>query len=112
MARSPRPVAAPAEALPDALPDAASRAGIKRGGIEVSVQPKLSGALPGMRRYFETCPFICLEQKTSKSVGLKDAKLWAEVANSLPTDPGSDGLASDLPPRTEDGPRASDRLTA
>jgi len=43
---------------------------------------------------------------------LKDAKLWAEVANTLPTDPGSDGLASDLPPRTEDGPRASDRLTA
>ena len=110
------PVAAPADALPDVLPDASSKAGvklaIKRGGIEVAVQPRLSGALPGMRRYFETYPFTCLEQKTSKSVGLKDAKLWAEVANTLPTYLDSDGLASYFPPRTEDGPRGSDRLTA
>ena len=46
----------------------------KRGGLDVAVQPKLSGALPGMRRFFETYPFICLEQKTSKAVGLKDAQ--------------------------------------
>jgi hypothetical protein len=46
--------------------------------------PKLSGALPGMRRFFETYPFACLEQKASKAVGLKDAKLWAGVANTLP----------------------------
>ena len=83
-----------------------------RGGIVIGVQPKLSGALPGMRRYFETYPFICLEQKTSKSVGLKDRKLWAAVANSLPTYLDSDGLASYFPPRAEDGPRGSDRLTA
>ena len=42
-----------------------------RGGLAVAVQPKLSGALPGMRRFFETYPFVCLEQKTSKAVGLK-----------------------------------------
>ena len=65
------PVAAPADALP--------ASGVKRGGINVAVQPRLTGALPGMRRYFETYPFICLEQKTSKSVGLKDAALWAGV---------------------------------
>jgi uncharacterized protein YfaS (alpha-2-macroglobulin family) len=106
------PVSAPADALPDALPGSSAKAGIKRGGIEVAVQPRLSGALPGMRRYFETYPFTCLEQKTSKSVGLKDAKLWAEVANTLPTYLDSDGLASYFPPRTEDGPRGSDRLTA
>ncbi|CAN5279426.1 MG2 domain-containing protein [soil metagenome] len=98
------PIAAPADALPEA--------GVKRGGVLVAVQPKLTGALPGMRRYFETYPFICLEQKTSKSVGLKDAKLWASVANSLPTYLDSDGLASYFPPRAEDGPRGSDRLTA
>ncbi|CAN5921246.1 MG2 domain-containing protein [soil metagenome] len=98
------PIAAPAGALPEA--------GVKRGGVLVAVQPKLTGALPGMRRYFETDPFICLEQKTSKSVGLKDAKLWAGVANSLPTYLDSDGLASYFPPRAEDGPRGSDRLTA
>ena len=102
------PIAAPADALPETGADGAR----KRGGINVSVQPKLTGALPGMRRYFETYPFSCLEQKTSKSVGLKDAKLWAAVANSLPTYLDNDGLASYFPPRAEDGPRGSDRLTA
>jgi len=99
------PIAAPADALPET-------GGAKRGGINVSVQPKLSGALPGMRRYFETYPFSCLEQKTSKSVGLKDATLWAAVANSLPTYLDSDGLAGYFPPRADEAPRGSDRLTA
>ena len=98
------PVSAPADALPES--------GAKRGGISVALQPRLSGALPGMRRYFETYPFACLEQKTSKAVGLRDAKLWAGVANALPTYLDSDGLASYFPPRAEDGPRGSDRLTA
>lgn len=98
------PIAAPADALPET--------GAKRGGINVSVQPKLTGALPGMRRYFETYPFICLEQKTSKAVGLKDGKLWAAVANSLPTYLDSDGLASYFPPRVDEAPRGSDTLTA
>ena len=98
------PVAVPVDALP--------ATGTKRGGINVAVQPKLTGALPGIRRYFETYPFICLEQKTSKSVGLRDAKLWATVANALPTYLDSDGLASYFPPRTDDPPRGSDRLTA
>jgi hypothetical protein len=98
------PVVAPADAL--------AASGVARGGLNVGVQATLSGALPGMRRYFETYPFICLEQKTSKSVGLRDAKLWAAVANALPTYLDSDGLASYFPPRSEDGPRGSDRLTA
>ncbi len=98
------PVAAPA--------DAVSAGGIMRGGIDVGVQPRLSGALPGMRRYFETYPFACLEQKTSKAVGLADGKLWQAVANALPTYLDSDGLANYFPPRAEDGPHGSDRLTA
>ena len=98
------PVAAPADALP--------ASGVKRGGLDVAVQPKLTGALPGMRRFFETYPFICLEQKTSKSVGLKNAALWAGVANALPTYLDSDGLASYFPPREGDAPHGSDTLTA
>lgn len=98
------PIAPPADALPET--------GAKRGGLNVAVQPKLSGALPGMRRYFETYPFSCLEQKTSKAVGLKDAKLWSAVANTLPTYLDSDGLASYFPPRADDGARGSDRLTS
>ena len=102
------PIAAPADALPVSVADPLK----KRGGLLIAVQPKLSGALPGMRRYFETYPFSCLEQKASKAVGLKDAKLWAALANTLPTYLDSDGLASYFPPRAEDGPRGSDRLTA
>ncbi|HEY3635459.1 MAG TPA: MG2 domain-containing protein [Caldimonas sp.] len=98
------PVAAPADALPET--------GLKRGGVNVAVQPKLTGALPGIRRYFESYPFICLEQKTSKSVGLKDAALWAGVANALPTYLDSDGLASYFPPRSDAAAHGSDRLTA
>jgi uncharacterized protein YfaS (alpha-2-macroglobulin family) len=97
-------IAPPADGLPES--------GVKRGGLNVAVQPKLTGALPGMRRYFETYPFACLEQKTSKSVGLKDAKMWAGVANALPNYLDSDGLANYFPPRAEDGARGSDRLTA
>ena len=48
----------------------------------------------GIRRFFRTYPFICLEQKVSKAVGLRDAALWAEVSNALPTYLDSDGLAN------------------
>ncbi len=65
-ARSRVPVAAPGDALPPT--------GIKRGGLDVGVQPRLTGALPGLRRYFETYPFTCLEQMASKAIGLRDAQ--------------------------------------
>lgn len=97
-------VAAPVDALPST--------GVKRGGIHVEVQPRLTGALPGIRRFFETYPFTCLEQKTSKSVGLRDPQMWSGVANSLPTYLDSDGLASYFPPRAEEGAHGSDSLTA
>lgn len=98
------PVAAPADALPERGP--------KRGGLVVGLQPRLSGALPGVRRYFETYPFSCLEQKASRAIGLKDAALWARLADELPTYLDGDGLANYFPPRAEDGNRGSDRLTA
>jgi hypothetical protein len=97
-------VAPPADALPEAGP--------KRGGIAVGVQPRLSGALPGLRRYFETYPYACLEQKVSKAIGLNDAALWAAVANALPTYLDRDGLAGYFPARADEAPAGSDRLTA
>lgn len=97
-------VAPPADALADA--------GIPRGSVTLGLQPKLTGALPGVRRFFETYPFTCLEQKASRAIGLRDAKLWAAVANVLPTHLDRDGLANYFPPRPEDAPRGSDRLTA
>ena len=98
------PVQAPADALP--------LQGIKSGGLVVTVQPRLSSALPGIRRYFESYPYSCLEQRTSKALALHDAQQWAALANSLPTYLDADGLADYFPPRAEDPARGSDRLTA
>lgn len=99
--------------MPVATPvGAIATGGVTRGGVSVGVVPSLTGALPGLRRYFETYPFVCLEQKVSKAVGLHDKAMWTAVSNELPTYLDSDGLASYFPPRAGDGPRGSDRLTA
>ncbi|QTN30739.1 alpha-2-macroglobulin [Rhodoferax sp. AJA081-3] len=93
-------VNAPADAIPG------------RGGLKMSLQPKLAEGLPGVRDWFARYPFICLEQKTSKSVGLRDGKLWETVAAQIPSYLDSDGLANYFPPRDGDGNRGSDTLTA
>ena len=93
-------VNAPADAIPG------------RGGLKLSLQPKLAEGLPGVRDWFARYPFICLEQKTSKSVGLRDGKLWETVAAQIPSYLDSDGLANYFPPRDGDANRGSDTLTA
>jgi alpha-2-macroglobulin len=83
-----------------------------RGGLKLALQPKLAEGMPGVRDYFALYPFICLEQKTSKSIGLRDAKLWQSVAAQIPTYLDGDGLANYFPPRQGDANRGSDVLTA
>ena len=97
-------VGAPTDALP--------ASGAKRGGLRLSLQPRLAEGLPGVRDWFANYPFICLEQKTSKSVGLRDARLWQGVLAQLPGYLDTDGLASYFPPRNGEAPRGSDSLTA
>ena len=63
--------------LPVAPPaDAAARPG---GCAAASrrLQPRLADGLPGVRDWFANYPFTCLEQKTSKAIGLRDAQLLA-----------------------------------
>ncbi len=98
------PVAAPAEAL--------SAGGIARGGVRVALQPRLGAALPGIRRYFETYPFTCLEQTAARALALRDEALWAAVTGTLPSHLDADGLANYFPPRADAAPNGSDRLTA
>ncbi|MGJ7580939.1 alpha-2-macroglobulin family protein [Variovorax sp. RHLX14] len=97
-------VAPPADALP--------ASGDKRGGLKMSLQPRLADGLPGVRDWFANYPFACLEQKTSKSIGLRDAKLWRTVVAQLPGYLDSDGLANYFPPRDGEANRGSDTLTA
>jgi hypothetical protein len=98
------PPRTPADALPAGGP--------KAGGLVIGVQPRLSGALPGLRRFFETYPFSCLEQKASQAIGLQDKARWSALVNALPTYLDRDGLAAFFPLREGDRPGGSDRLTA
>ncbi len=68
-----------------------------KGGLEVSLSPKLAVVPPGVRRFFENYPFSCLEQKTSIAVGLNDAKRWQAIADSLPGQLDNNGLAAYFP---------------
>lgn len=94
------PVAPPAEALP------------QRGGLRLALQAKLGENLPGVRDWWERYPFGCLEQKTSKAIGLRDVKLWQAVATQLPTYLDEDGLAYYFAPRDGQAHQGSDTLTA
>ena len=97
------PLAPPTGAVPVALPG---------GGVLAAVLPRLAGDLPGVRRFFETYAFTCLEQTTSKAIALRDPAAWASLRDALPGYLDTDGLASFFPPRPQDAPRGSDRLTA
>ena len=78
-----------------------------KGGLAVALQAKIGTVPEGVRRYFEEYPFICLEQKTSKSIGLRDRDLWKGVAASVPNYLDEDGLAAYFP-----GTKGSDTLTS
>ena len=93
-------VRAPADSLPG------------RGGLKIALQPRLGDGLPGMRDWFVNYPFSCLEQRTSKALGLRDSTLWHSVVGQLPSYLDSDGLANFFPPRDGEASRGSDTLTA
>ena len=90
----------PAESLPG------------RGGIKVSLVSSLLNGSDGIRRYFETYPYSCLEQKTSRAIGLRDPVMWKAIATELPTYLDADGLAYYYPPSSGGGNYGSDTLTA
>ena len=95
--------------LPVAPPSAAVPGSAR---LSVALQPTLSGALPGLRRYFEGYPYSCLEQKASRAIGLRDAAAWATLRDELAGYLDADGLASYFPPAAGSAAAGSDRLTA
>jgi hypothetical protein len=99
------PVAAP----PDA---STTQAGVLRGGIAVSLQSKLSDGMPGVRRWFERYPYSCLEQQTSRAIGLRDPARWQAVVAKMPVYLDRDGLANYFPPSDDSGSHGSPTLTA
>lgn len=94
----------------EVVPPAHAIAG--RGGLKLSLTPRLADGLPGVRDWWANYPFSCLEQKASKAMGLADAGLWKSVVAQLPTYLDGDGLAYYFPPRDGAAARGSDTLTA
>ena len=100
----------------EALPARANAQGPRRGGVRLALQPRLAGAadggLPGVRDWFTNYPFVCLEQKASRALGLRDAPQWQSLMAQLPAYLDSDGLANYFPPTGASDNRGSDTLTA
>ena len=78
------PQAVPVERPADALPG--------RGGVNVQVQAKLAGELPGVRDFLSRYPYSCFEQRASVAIGLRDTARWSAVMASLPDHLDRDGL--------------------
>ncbi|MFZ4535126.1 alpha-2-macroglobulin family protein [Propionivibrio sp.] len=90
--------------LPVALPSGAvSGKSGPLGGIEVALSARLSTPPPGLKRFFEEYPFVCLEQKTSVAIGLRDAARWQQVVEAMPTYLDSNGLARYFPGEGSNG---------
>jgi alpha-2-macroglobulin len=83
-------------------PDASVGA-IKDGELLVSLARTYGADTSGIRGYFARYPFACLEQRTTKALGLKDEGLWSIISESLPTYLSSNGLANYYPGATEEG---------
>ncbi len=93
-------VTPPADALPG------------RGGLKMSLQPRLAEGLPGVLDWFASYPYSCLEQLISKYIGMRDTKAWRSLLAQLPGYLDSEGLANYFPPRDGEANRGSDTLTA
>lgn len=99
------PIAPPASAV-------ATAQGVLRGGVEVTLRPKLGDGLQGVREYFERYPWSCLEQRASVAIGLRDADRWRGIAQQLPLYLDDEGLVNYFPPATGWRSTGSDSLTA
>jgi hypothetical protein len=90
------PVALPADAVPGA------------GALELSLRPSLANGTEGVEDFFRRYPYHCLEQRTSRAIGLRDASLWLGIAADLPGYLDGDGLAKFFPSMSQ----GSDILTS
>ncbi len=64
-----------------------------RGGVSLALRAKLADDLAGVREFMSRYPYICLEQKASVAVALRDPRYWEQVMRGLPDYLDRDGLA-------------------
>jgi hypothetical protein len=79
-----------------------------RGGVAVTLRPRLAGGLDALREWMARYPYTCLEQQVSRSIAMHDDALWARVVSALPAHLDADGLLKYFPQM----PLGSEVLTA
>lgn len=94
------PVAPPSDGLPG------------RGGIQISMVPRLADGLPAITEWFNRYPYVCLEQRVSVELGTRNTSGWNALAQRIPSYLDEDGLAYYYPPSSSVSRRGSDVLTA
>jgi hypothetical protein len=78
------------------------------GALELSLRPTLANGTEGIEHFFRTYPYHCLEQRTSRAIGLRDPERWRGIAADLPGYLDGDGLAKFFPSMSQ----GSDILTS
>ena len=68
-----------------------------KGGINLSLRPKLSNGMAGVTWFMKHYPYSCMEQKVSKAIALRDEGLWKNVLSELPSHLDKDGLVKYFP---------------
>ncbi|MCP4667274.1 MAG: alpha-2-macroglobulin, partial [Deltaproteobacteria bacterium] len=81
---------------------------IGRGGVRISLRPKLTDDQSGVLDYMKRYPYACLEQKVSQAIVLEDDALWNKIMEELPSYLDGDGFAKYFPTCQ----KGSDVLTA
>ena len=80
-----------------------------RGGLEITLQPRLAGSLEGVREYMSHYPYTCLEQRISRAIALESRAEWDAIMAILPAYMDEDGLLKYFPSDELEG---DDGLTA
>ncbi len=84
--------------------EASARAAAVPGAeIAVTVARTYGTDTSGIRRYFESYPFACLEQRMVKALGTKREDLWQRIVEELPGYLSSGGLAHYYPGASGEG---------
>ncbi|HEV2443205.1 MAG TPA: MG2 domain-containing protein, partial [Steroidobacteraceae bacterium] len=80
-----------------------------RGGLEITLQPRLADNLLGVHEYMSHYPYVCLEQRVSQAIALDFPGEWNWIMAILPAYMDEDGLLKYFPSDELEG---DDGLTA
>ncbi len=68
-----------------------------RGGVRVTFRPKIGEGLNSITDYMSWYPYVCMEQKISVAVALRNENRWKSVMSELPAYLDADGLVKYFP---------------